>query len=406
MSTNILKTRILAALGSTALASGAIAAPGCDNGSDVAPNVPSDTGMPGMPRDMQCLSRDEVLTMCGMITGCAPPAAGYCCYTEAGSQDRWNPDGGTPCPDSIFSNPVGSYEGPPASRDGGACCYVFMPGMATASARPFVVEGELRVALVVARGDWAEELRPLSHATGARVRGALAAAWLEDARLEHASVASFARFVLELLSVGAPPNLIAEAQRATGDEIRHATLCFSLASRYAGTAVGAGPLDVARALSPSVTLAQVAASTVREGCVHETIGAVRARAALVDATDPDVVAVLSVIADDEARHAELAWGFVRWAIAEGGPVVRTAVEQAFSQTLAVVAASAERLHDGLGSSTSVEARALRAHGRLSREQERTLLDDTMREVIEPCARVLLGSARKTSGGARLFPSAD
>ena len=39
---------------------------------------------------------------------------------------------------------------------------------------------------------------------------------------------------LELLAVGAPPNLLAGAQQAGLDEIRHAQACVGLASRYAG----------------------------------------------------------------------------------------------------------------------------------------------------------------------------
>ena len=37
------------------------------------------------------------------------------------------------------------------------------------------------------------------------------------------------------------------------------------------------------------------------------------------------------IADDEARHAELAWRFVAWAIATGGKATRALVAQAFDR---------------------------------------------------------------------------
>jgi hypothetical protein len=80
-------------------------------------------------------------------------------------------------------------------------------------------------------------------------RAALACEWLDDARLEHASVASFARFVLELLALGAPAELVHFAQRALGDEIDHARRCFSLASRYAQEPLGPAALQVDGALA-------------------------------------------------------------------------------------------------------------------------------------------------------------
>jgi hypothetical protein len=47
--------------------------------------------------------------------------------------------------------------------------------------------------------------------------------------MEHASVAAFARFTLDLLALGAPADLVQSAQQALGDEIAHAELCFGLA---------------------------------------------------------------------------------------------------------------------------------------------------------------------------------
>ena len=46
--------------------------------------------------------------------------------------------------------------------------------------------------------------------------------WLRQAEEEHASVASFARHTLQLMSFGAPSELLKESQRASVDEIKHA----------------------------------------------------------------------------------------------------------------------------------------------------------------------------------------
>ncbi|MBT9554900.1 MAG: hypothetical protein IV100_02675, partial [Myxococcales bacterium] len=45
-------------------------------------------------------------------------------------------------------------------------------------------------------------------------REVLVQRWLSVAALEHASVGSFARFTLQLLAVGAPPDLLLATQQA------------------------------------------------------------------------------------------------------------------------------------------------------------------------------------------------
>lgn len=210
----------------------------------------------------------------------------------------------------------------------------------------------------------------------------LARAWLRDASLEHASIASFARFTLQALALGAPADLVARAQLAGLDEVAQARLCFTLASRYAETPIGPGVFPMEGVLG-SCTLAEAAAASVREGCVGETLAALQARLQLEHAEDPDVRMALQRIADDEARHAELAWRFVRWALAQGDRSVHVAVEHAFRESLARVQTEALR------SQPAVDLATWRAHGRLTVAQERACQLDAAREVIEPCLRTLL-----------------
>jgi hypothetical protein len=93
---------------------------------------------------------------------------------------------------------------------------------------------------------------------------------------EHASVAAFARATLELLAVGAPPELVFASQQASLDEIRHTRTCLTLAARY-GAPQEPGPLP---ALAPrGGGLVALACNTFLEGCVGETIAAVAARRA-------------------------------------------------------------------------------------------------------------------------------
>jgi hypothetical protein len=131
--------------------------------------------------------------------------------------------------------------------------------------------------------------------------------------MEHASVAAFARFTLHLLAVGAPPELVRDAQKAIGDETEHARLAFGLASAFAGKPLGPGPLAIDGALD-GFDLRDFVATLIREGCVGETVAAIEAREALEHVTDPAVRAVLETIARDELRHATLAWRTLDWVV--------------------------------------------------------------------------------------------
>jgi hypothetical protein len=142
----------------------------------------------------------------------------------------------------------------------------------------------------------------------------LSAHWSKLGSMEHASVAAFARFLLELLALGAPADLVRDTQRALADEIAHAELCFGLASAYGAQAVAPGPLPLEGALDARSRF-EIVRTAFLEACVGETLAAVEARLALDRARDVEVRRALARIADDEARHAELGWRFVQWAIA-------------------------------------------------------------------------------------------
>src|SRR6185369_11435722 len=97
--------------------------------------------------------------------------------------------------------------------------------------------------------------------------------WTRDGLFEHASVASFGRFALELLAAGAPAALVEDAHRAALDEVRHARLCFDLASAYAGEAIAPGAFPFEGRVEVTSDLASIASRAAREGCIGETIAA-------------------------------------------------------------------------------------------------------------------------------------
>ena len=220
--------------------------------------------------------------------------------------------------------------------------------------------------------------------TSPALRRRLAELWRQDALLEHASIASFSRFALQLLAVAAPPALVAGAHRAALDEIEHAKICFRLANQYRDSPVTPGPLPMSGDVLGSLALSDIAAATVTEGCIGETLGALEASAALERAEPENVRATLEIIARDESVHAELAWSFVRWALDRGDPEVRAKVLAAFS------AGSADRAKAEPPSDP--DAHALAIHGRLDARALHAVRRRAWLEVVRPAAEALLGES--------------
>ncbi len=206
-----------------------------------------------------------------------------------------------------------------------ACCYGWFrrcPG-----GRPLLNDAGTPVVAAFETGHaprWSCDREALP--ASAQARAFAAQAWLDDAAMEHASVASFGRVALELLSLGAPPELVEGAHLAALDEIRHAKTCLSLARACGAAEVEPGPL--AAVPQRSADFARFAADTFIEGCVGETIAALVVTRAAASAEDATVRQALEEIAADEARHAALAWRMVSWAIERGGAPVLAAVLEA------------------------------------------------------------------------------
>jgi hypothetical protein len=224
------------------------------------------------------------------------------------------------------------------------------------------------------RDDW-RGLKARSELLPEAVRRTIASHWTRAAQMEHASVAAFSRFSLQLLAVAAPPSLIEDTHRAALDEIKHAELCFSLAAIYAGQGVGPGPLPVDERALTGWDLQSIAVGTVEEGCVGETIAALEAKAAAQLAQDETVRAVQLRIYEDESRHAELAWRFVRWAAELGGAPVQAALCDAFERTIA--------RFEGAAPLESIHEQRLEAHGILSERRKQVLRAQIMKEVVRP-----------------------
>jgi hypothetical protein len=260
------------------------------------------------------------------------------------------------------------------------CCYVAQVGYAICEGRPFTGAAGAVVAAAVTREDWcaACDLGPVS--TDRMQRRALGDAWAESALAEHASVASFARLVLELLALGAPAELVIAAQRALGDEIEHASLAFGIASALRDAPCGPGPLDVGAALGRGVDPVAIAEATVLEGCVNETVSACLALAERDAATVAAARAALERIAADEVEHAALSWRIVAWLVRRHGEPVRAAVRAAFERA---------RPEVSVASLAQVEPAVARSWGRLPQEEAAAVIRRAFDEAVRPAAAALL-----------------
>lgn len=298
---------------------------------------------------------------------CRPPSGGTC---ECDGECQWT---AAAMANEVFPDSFGCgfYAGEVACTElwQGECCFsVRVHEDICGKGRPLVVDDQARVASLRPSTDWGEAPRTLD-------RPEVAAHWLEAGLEEHASVASFARFTLELVAVGAPPEFLADSAAAMRDEVRHAELAFALAQRFGANAQGPGPLDAGPARG--MTLAEVVVATVREGCVGETLAAAQAELAAAKATDTAVVAALEEIAIDEARHAALAWRVVQWALSVD-PSLRAVVSAAFAEAASLVSAPTDPAPSGL-----------EAYGVLSGDAVATVRARTVRDTVGPFAAALL-----------------
>ncbi len=243
--------------------------------------------------------------------------------------------------------------------------------------RPLLVGDALLFAPSARRADWVDEaLAPETASLTPELRAALAAHFKAMAAMEHASIGSFARFSLELLALGAPPDLLHAAHQAGADEIVHARLSYALATAYSGEPVGPGRLAIT-GVAPSSDPAEIVAALVREACVGETIAAAEALAIASMVRDPALQAVFARVSEEEGRHAELGWRTLAWMLGED-PGLAAVAERAFSEAVTSISSAPLVASDIVSPD----------HGLLSSEALGALRDKAAREIVEPCRRAL------------------
>jgi hypothetical protein len=210
-----------------------------------------------------------------------------------------------------------NFTGAGFTKDPGHC----NPGRPIYEGRPLVVDGEPRVARRETGSAWRgpdERWAATALQLDVELRCRLAAELRAAAFEEHASVAAFARAICELVALGAPSWLVGATSEALADEVRHAEATFTWYAAVSGDALAPGALAEATAPLRSGEGAREALlrDVFRGGCVGETLAACRAAERAQDAPG-GLSAFYTQIAEDEARHAALAFRTALWLRDEG-----------------------------------------------------------------------------------------
>lgn len=241
--------------------------------------------------------------------------------------------------------------------------------------RPLTVEGQTQAAQSTSRTDWGNSMALDVEAIDPVIRSIAKNHYVEMAAMEHASVASFARFSLQLMAFGAPAELLVEAHRAALDEIEHARAAYRLATLFGSTGVGPDNLPAAVAAIP-MGIVEFVEALVEEGCVGETLGAAEAREAASSARSVVLAEALATIAADEERHATLAWRTLQWAIRTHGDIAADAARRALARAMVTYSKDPNAMG-------GAEALGILSGKTLGQSRRRVLAS-----VVEPCARAL------------------
>ena len=146
--------------------------------------------------------------------------------------------------------------------------------------------------------------------------------WIERSFSEHASIGTFAKFSVELMSLGAPLWFLERASIAALQEIEHARISFDILNMYLMHNYEENEcVEYSAFPTHSVIIDgdhnRIALDTAIGGCFGETLSAMTYEQYLngdLKETDIDDVVThkLNGIPKEEVQHAALAWTTVKW----------------------------------------------------------------------------------------------
>ena len=200
------------------------------------------------------------------------------------------------------------------AKTGGPLCDD-IPSGAT-EGRPLIFDGVAQAASICPGKTWSKGPLAESIQLTFKQRQLLAVFWLRTAQMEHASVASFHQFALDLMRFGASPDLLIRTNKAIMDEISHAKAAFAITEGFLNQSLSPGDFDMK--IQPAKDLIDFAKKVALEAAINETLAVILATLQREQCTDYAIKKFLTDIIREEAEHAELAWDTLRWLIKKGG----------------------------------------------------------------------------------------
>jgi len=104
---------------------------------------------------------------------------------------------------------------------------------------------------------------------------------------------------------------VMEAFECAKEEIEHAKYCFTLASYYSGSQVEPDVYE-SHQVTINPDIKSIVEGTIQDGCIEETISALKAAKDYYEENDPFVKEIYHNITLDEAHHAAYAWKIFKW----------------------------------------------------------------------------------------------
>lgn len=192
--------------------------------------------------------------------------------------------------------------------------------------------GKKKLPLLASHGNGWDEVSAIDAAS--ELRPSIGAFWRETGRTEYASVVAFLKLAIELIAVGAPPDLVLDATNDARDEMRHAQNCFAIAQAFDGKILRPAAFPVVSTATMILhwrllSLCRIGVSAIVDGALYESVSA-RIMAKMSKKCDDKVLGQkLKELAEDEFRHSAHGWEIAKWCIAEGGEFVMLAIHSAW-----------------------------------------------------------------------------
>jgi hypothetical protein len=187
----------------------------------------------------------------------------------------------------------------------------------------------------------------------------------------------FRALAATLAASGASSRIVALAERAAADELRHASLCRQLVEHFGGRPPQDPAIVVHPLAPPGVEIEQrLLYEVVALACVTETLSTALLAELVRAARDPVCKRALGSILRDEVRHSRLGWAYLAEEQARGardcvGPYLPRMLEATLGAEF--WSAGASRANE----------RELVGLGQLEHSERRRIVFETLQHVVFP-----------------------